>query len=255
MDILHSNIIGEGRPLIILHGFLGMGDNWKTLGNRFSKQNFQVHLVDQRNHGRSFHSNQFSYEVLSEDLKHYIEYHGLQESIVLGHSMGGKTAMLFAVTYPELISKLIVADISPRYYPVHHQTILEGLSALKHVDLKSRGQADKIMQNYVPDFGTRQFLLKNLYWKEKGVLDLRLNLEALIDNVEEVGEPLPIHSKFDKPTLFLRGDRSEYISQQDESIIKQHFENSDIITISNSGHWLHAENPEDFYQAVIQFIK
>jgi len=255
MKILHSNILGEGKPLIILHGFLGMSDNWKTLGNKFSQHGLQVHLVDQRNHGRSFHSDEFNYELLAEDLKHYIDYHKLNEILVLGHSMGGKTAMMFAVTYPEFVSKLIVADISPRYYPVHHQTILEGLTALKSVELKSRGQADKIMQDYVSDFGTRQFLLKNLYWKDKGVLDLRINLEALKDNVEEVGEPLPVHSKFEKPTLFLRGDRSEYISQQDESIIQRHFTDSKIVTISNSGHWLHAENPEDFFEAVIQFVK
>ena len=178
MDVLHSNIIGEGQPLIILHGFLGMSDNWKTLGNRFAEQNFQVHLVDQRNHGRSFHSDMFNYDVLADDLKRYIEHHKLSKVIILGHSMGGKTAMMFAVTYPELVSKLLVADISPRYYPIHHETILEGLTALNTTVLKSRGQADKIMKDYVTDFGTRQFLLKNLYWKEKGVLDLRINLAS-----------------------------------------------------------------------------
>ena len=251
--LLHSNIIGEGQPFVILHGFLGMSDNWKTLGNRFA-EHFQVHLVDQRNHGRSFHDDNFYYEALAEDLKHYFEQHNIKNAIVLGHSMGGKTAMLFATLYPELVSKLIVADISPRFYPVHHDAILEGLNSLDFDVLKSRGQADKQLANYVSDFGTRQFLLKNLYWIEKGKLALRINLDVLTENVSEVGEALPLHAKFDGDTLFLRGDKSEYIGNQDETLIKNHFPQAIIATISNAGHWLHAENPEDFYNAVTNFV-
>lgn len=251
---LHSNIIGKGKPFVILHGFLGMSDNWKTLGKKFAEANFEVHLVDQRNHGRSPHSDTFNYEVLVEDLKNYCIEHDLKEITLLGHSMGGKTAMLFATTYPEYVSKLIVADISPRFYPVHHDAILKGLGALDFNVLSSRGEADEQMENYVPDFGTRQFLLKNLYWKEKGTLALRINLEVLTEQVEEVGEALPVHAKFEKDTLFLRGDRSEYIVPQDEALITSHFVNASIVTIPNAGHWLHAENPEAFYNAVIQFI-
>ena len=163
---LHANISGEGNPFIILHGFLGMGDNWKTLGQQFSEQDYEVHLVDQRNHGRSFHDDNFSYEDMVTDLKHYLDQNNLDDIVLLGHSMGGKTAMLFATQYPEMVSKLLVADISPRYYPVHHEAILNGLSSLDFSVLKSRGAADKALAQYVSDFGTRQFLLKNLYWKE-----------------------------------------------------------------------------------------
>ena len=251
---LHSNILGEGRPFVILHGFLGMSDNWKTLGKQFAEDNFEVHLIDQRNHGRSFHDSEINYEVLAEDLKQYCDEYELENIILLGHSMGGKTAMLFATQYPELVSKLIVADISPRFYPIHHDAILNGLSALDFNELKSRGEADKVLSKYVSDFGTRQFLLKNLYWIEKGKLALRLNLEALKENVAEVGEALPIHSKFEKDTLFLRGDKSEYIALQDEALIKAHFQEAKIETIKNAGHWLHAENPKDFYEAVINFV-
>ena len=250
---LHSNILGEGKPFVILHGFLGMSDNWKTLGAQFNEQGFQVHLVDQRNHGRSFHDDAFNYEVLAEDLKAYCNEKGLSEIVLLGHSMGGKTAMLFAAEYPELVSKLIIADISPRFYPVHHDAILEGLSALDFSILKSRGEADKVLSSYVSDFGTRQFLLKNLYWVEKGVLGLRINLEVLKAEVAEVGEALPSYLRFDKDTLFLRGDRSEYIGVDDERIILNQFPKAEIKTISNAGHWLHAENPKDFFEAVIQF--
>lgn len=252
--VLYSNIIGEGKPFLILHGFLGMSDNWKTLGNKFAEDNYQVHLIDQRNHGRSFHDNEFNYEVLVEDLKQYCDYHQLNNFILLGHSMGGKTAMLFASTYPEMVSKLIVADISPRYYPIHHDQILEGLSSLDFDILESRTEADKVLSHYVSDFGTRQFLLKNLYWVEKGKLGLRMNLEVLKSNVEEVGEALPVSNTFSGDTLFLRGDKSEYIALNDTVLIKMQFPNSSIETIENAGHWLHAENPEAFYNSVLNFL-
>jgi len=251
---LHSNIIGEGKPFIILHGFLGMGDNWKTLAKQFAASNYQVHLVDQRNHGRSFHSNEFDYELMAEDLKAYCNLNNLKDIVLLGHSMGGKTAMLFATKYQELVYKLIIADISPRYYPIHHDAILDGLGRLDFSKLKSRGEADDVLSEYVQDVGTRMFLLKNLYWVEKGQLGLRLNLEVLKANVSEVGEALPMHSTFNKETLFLRGDKSEYIGETDEAIIRRHFLNSEIVTISNAGHWLHAENPKEFYDNVIKFI-
>ncbi|WP_369992378.1 alpha/beta fold hydrolase [Winogradskyella sp.] len=253
--ILHSNIIGEGKPLVILHGFLGMGDNWKTLAKQFSESNFEVHLVDQRNHGRSFHADEFDYELMAEDLKRYCNENNLNDIVLLGHSMGGKTAMLFASLYPQLVKKLLVADISPRYYPVHHDAILEGLSNLDFSEIKSRGDADKALSDYVPEIGTRMFLLKNLYWVEKGQLGLRMNLPVLKENVSEVGEALPTHATFNKETLFLRGDKSEYIGEMDEAIIHRHFPNSKIVTISNAGHWLHAENPKEFYDVVMNFIQ
>jgi esterase len=252
--LLHSNIFGEGKPFLILHGFLGMSDNWKSLGNKFAEVNFQVHLIDQRNHGRSFHDDEFNYEVLVEDLKQYCDHHQLNNIILLGHSMGGKTAMLFATLYPEMVSKLIVADISPRFYPIHHDQILEGLSSLDFNELESRTEADKTLSHYVSDIGTRQFLLKNLYWVEKGKLGLRMNLEVLKTNVEEVGEALPISNTFSGDTLFLRGDKSEYIALNDTSLIKMQFLNSSIETIGNAGHWLHAENPDDFYDSVMRFL-
>ncbi|MBO6879269.1 alpha/beta fold hydrolase [Winogradskyella sp.] len=253
--ILHSNLIGKGKPFVILHGFLGMGDNWKTLARQFSESNFEVHVVDQRNHGRSFHADEFDYELMAEDLKRYCNENNLSDIVLLGHSMGGKTAMLFAAKYSELVNKLLVADISPRYYPVHHDAILEGLSSLDFTEIKSRGEADEALSAYVPEMGTRMFLLKNLYWVEKGQLGLRMNLEVLKEQVSEVGEALPVHATFDKETLFLRGDKSEYIGESDEAIINRHFPNSKIVTITNAGHWLHAENPKEFYDVVMEFIQ
>lgn len=252
--ILHSNIIGRGKPMLILHGFLGMGDNWKTLGKQFSALGFQVHLIDQRNHGRSFHSKNFNYDVMANDLEVYCEFHELKAIILLGHSMGGKTAMMFAAQQPNLVSKLIVADIAPKFYPIHHDDILNGLSELNFDTLNTRKEADQILSAYVPDFGTRQFLLKNLYWVTPGRLGMRINLEVLKTHVAEVGEALPEQLSFEKATLFLRGDKSEYISTEDESSIRTQFPLSKIETISNAGHWLHAENPREFYSVVERFI-
>ena len=255
MRVLHSNIYGQGIPFIILHGFLGMSDNWKSLGMQFGDLGFEMHLVDQRNHGKSFHDDKFNYEYLVEDLKYYCSVHDLKDIILLGHSMGGKTAMLLAATYPEIVSKLIIADIAPRFYPRHHQDILNGLSALDFSKIKSRNAAEDLLKKYVRHFPTRQFLLKNLYWKEKGKLSLRINLEVLMENIDEIGEALPNYMKFDGDTLFLKGERSEYITDQDEKSIELQFPNVEIGTIKNAGHWLHVENPEDFFNAVVQFIQ
>ena len=221
---------------------------------QFSNLGFQVHLVDQRNHGRSFHDSEFNYEVLAADLKQYCSHHTINNMVLLGHSMGGKTAMLFAALYPELISKLIVADISPRFYPVHHDAIMEGLCSLNFEEISSRKEAEIQLSNYVSDAGTRQFLLKNIYRISPSVLGLRINLKVLKTNVSEVGEALPSNLNFQKDTLFLRGDKSEYISTQDEALIKHQFPTAVVKTISNAGHWLHAENPVEFFNSVCTFI-
>jgi len=252
--LLHSNILGEGKPFVILHGFLGMGDNWKSLGKRFLEQGYQVHLVDQRNHGRSFHSESFNYNFLAEDLKKYCDFHKLEDLILLGHSMGGKTAMNYAVNYPDNLSKLIIADIGPKQYPLHHQDILKALSALNFSIVKTRKIANEVISEYIKNDGVRQFLAKNLYWKHPDELALRINLPVLIENIEEVGKALSENSIYHKDTLFLRGANSNYIENVDEFLIKKQFPNSEIQTIENAGHWLHAENPKDFYNNVMNFI-
>ncbi len=253
MEILHSQIIGHGEPLLILHGFLGMSDNWKTLGNRFAS-NYEVHLIDQRNHGRSFHANEFDYEVLAEDLSRYIKHHGLKNINLLGHSMGGKTAMFFAVSYPDIVHKLMIADIGPRYYSAHHQDILDGLNAIDFSKQTSRGAVNQELEKYVPEFGVRQFLLKNVYRKTKEQLAFRFNLEALTDSYDEVGVQLPSLSNYNGNTLFLRGANSGYITNDDIVLIEAHFPNYQVVTVKNAGHWLHAENPNDFYDYVVSFL-
>jgi len=251
---LHSKIIGNGSPLIILHGFLGMSDNWKTLGNQYAQNEFEVHLIDQRNHGKSFWSPNFNYDLLAEDLAHYISSHGLVEVMLLGHSMGGKTAMQFACKFPLLVKKLLVADIAPKYYPPHHQEILDALTMLSLETIASRSEADTLLSKRISEQGTRQFLLKNLYWEKKDRLSFRCNLEVLKDKMEEIGDNIGSTDSFEGPTLFLRGDRSEYISIDDTPVIKRHFPMSKIDSIDNAGHWLHAENPKQFFEKSISFF-
>ena len=251
---LYSNILGEGQPLLILHGFLGMSDNWKTLGMQYADQGLQVHLIDQRNHGRSFHSKDFDYDILAEDIRHYIQQHNLENAIIMGHSMGGKTAMQFAFTYPDLMYKMIVADIAPKYYPPHHQYIIDGLKQLDFDKIKSRGQADTELSKYVHDMGIRQFLLKNLYWVEKGKLGYRFNLNVLGEKMGEIGDDITPSDIYEGPTLFLKGDKSEYIVPGDSDSIRNHFPSARIETIDNAGHWLHAENPVQFFNKTMDFI-
>ena len=255
MEILHSQIFGEGKPLLILHGFLGMSDNWKTMGLKYAEQGFEVHLIDQRNHGHSFHSDEFSYELMAEDLLNYIEHHKLGKVSLLGHSMGGKTVMLFAVTHPEKVEHLIVADIAPKYYPEHHHAILDGLNSLDFSKINSRTEADKELAKSISEKGVRMFLLKNLYWETRERLGLRINLPVLTESMGEIGEALPSGTVFNGKTLFLKGGNSEYVQVNDEGLIHNHFPNAKIESVPNAGHWLHAENPSDFYEKSIQFLK
>nr|WP_321414421.1 alpha/beta fold hydrolase [uncultured Allomuricauda sp.] len=254
MEILHSKILGEGRPFIILHGFLGMSDNWKTLGTQYSENGFEVHLIDQRNHGKSFHSEEFNYDVLSDDVIRYMDHHNIESSYVLGHSMGGKTAMQLATSRPERVTKLIVADIAPKYYPPHHDFIFNGLSHLDFDQISDRREADEELSKHIKEKGVRQFLLKNLYWEEKDRLGFRFNLKVLKERMEEIGENISSNAVYDGPTLFLRGDRSEYIQPNDFAEIKRHFPNAEIETIDKAGHWLHAENPKQFYNKSFTFL-
>lgn len=252
--ILYSNILGEGKPLCILHGFLGMSDNWKTLGTQYAEKGFEVHMIDQRNHGRSFHSPDFNYDLLAEDLKNYLHFHQIKSTAIIGHSMGGKTAMQFACSHPEMTEKLVVADIAPKFYPPHHQDII---LALQRVGLKhksSRNAVDEELAKYLTAKGVRQFLLKNLYRTADKRLAYRFNLPVLGAKMEEIGDNINSTDHFDGPTLFLRGSKSEYVMETDTPTIKKHFPLASIVTISNAGHWLHAENPTEFLTKSLEFL-
>ena len=256
MPVLHSNIIGTGdQHFIILHGFLGMGDNWKTHAKKISQKGYCVHTVDQRNHGRSFWSEAFDYDIMVEDLLLYLDHHDLKKVIVMGHSMGGKTAMGFALKYPEKVKKLIIIDIGPKYYAFHYHKILAGLSTLNFTEINSRKGAAEHLENYIPDMGTRQFLLKNLYWISDGQLGLRLNIAVLENAAEIIGAPIEVKVSFLKPALFLYGANSNYINPDtDTPMILDFFPKAEVTKIENAGHWLHSEQPQQFFETLINWL-
>lgn len=255
MRILHANRFGEGKDLIIIHGFLGMGDNWKSLGKKWAQNGFRVHLLDMRNHGRSFHDDVFNYQVMTQDVIDHMEHQGLNSCYLIGHSMGGKVAMQLATTKPELVEKLIVVDIAPKYYPRHHDTILNALSLLEDHQLTSRKAADELLSKNIDEMGIRQFLLKNLYRTDKNELKLRLNLKAIQENLDEIGQGLADDLTYNGPVLFIKGERSDYIKASDEKKILQHFPKAMIKMVKNAGHWVHAEQPKAFFEEVEQFLE
>lgn len=234
-----------------MHGVFGMSDNWSTLARRWSEQ-YEVHALDMRNHGKSPHSDEFSYELMSDDLLEYMEDHSIEKANIIGHSMGGKVAMLFAVLNPTRTNKLVVADIAPKPYEPHHQKILDALLSLDLPNIGTRQEADEKFK--IHDFGTRQFLLKSLYWKEKGLLDWRFNVKVIAREIEKVGEELPPQAIYASPTLFIRGSKSNYILDEDVDRIDAHFPEATLATIEGAGHWLHAEKPKEFYSIVNDFL-
>ncbi|MEO6883646.1 MAG: alpha/beta fold hydrolase [Bacteroidia bacterium] len=248
---------GQGQPIIILHGLFGASDNWQTLGKKLA-ENYEVYLVDLRNHGHSPQSEIWNYEVMSADLLELINDEKIQNPIVIGHSMGGKAAMYFALQHPDKVKKLVVIDISPKFYAVHHQQILDALQAVDLEKMTSRKQAEEIISKFISDVSTKQFLLKNLYWREDAPdkLAWRFNLNVIAKNINEVGmeTPLPKKPLENLSTLFIRGEKSHYISESDFELVKKYFFDVEIKTISGAGHWIHADQPQQSYDVLIAFF-
>ena len=240
---LHFKKLGQGKPILILHGLFGFSDNWHTIGKELS-HTYQVFLLDARNHGRSPHIDSIDYPSMVEDIYEFLTDIQLREVILLGHSMGGKTAMNFALEYPHRVEKLIVVDISPRSYPVMHKDILEGLLSIKVNTIRSRSEADKQLSAHVPHKNIRQFLLKNLFRSEKGEYAWRLNLDSINKHIKNLGSGIGSQDKkYEKPVLFLKGENSQYIGEEDRELIPALFPSARIVTIPHASHWLHYENP------------
>ena len=254
-NLLYAKIEGSGKPLLVLHGFLGMSDNWKTLGAKYGESGFAAHLLDLRNHGRSFHSDVFNYKVMADDIVSYCKANNLDKVDVIGHSMGAKVAMFLAVKYPELIDKLIVADISPKYYPPHHQDVMAALNAVDFSTNPSRNEVQEAIEQHVKESGVVQFLMKNVHRVTSQQLGFRFNLDAFNNDEEAIGEALKDSDVFNGSVLFLRGSNSNYITEADADLIKKHFPKAVIQTVSNAGHWLHADNPAEFFDKSIDFLK
>lgn len=254
MKLFYRQTGETGTPIVILHGIFGSSDNWLTISKAIAEHNHRVFLVDQRNHGRSPRSDVFDYDAMAADLQEFIADHQLVQPIVVGHSMGGKTVMQFAMDYPGQYSRLVVVDIAPKFYPIHHAELIRGLKAIDLLKIKSRNEADEILKQYEPILSVRQFLLKNLFRTEAGQFDWRLNLPVIEQELHGIGGELRNIRIITEPTLFIRGAESPYIKDQDQAEIKRIFPNSTLETIEDAGHWVQAEKPAEFVDALMRFL-
>lgn len=242
---------GQGTPLIIVHGLFGSSDNWKTQAKKFSEY-FRVIVVDVRNHGRSPWSDEFSYQIIADDLIELIENLNIDKCYILGHSMGGKAVMHLAQKEASKILGLIVVDMGIKKYEPHHQHILKAIHSIPIDSIGKRSEADVYLKKEIDEVGVRQFLLKNLYWKEKGQLSWRMNVKVLENEMDEILSEMPSGDVL-LPTLFIRGALSRYILDEDINDIENQFPDSEVKTIPNAGHWVHAESPDDFVDMVLAF--
>lgn len=249
--MLHYRVLGKGDPLVILHGLFGSSDNWQSQAKIFAEF-YTVYLVDLRNHGHSFWSEEHSYALMAKDLRAVLETEKLYKITLLGHSMGAKVAMTFSQQYPEMLKKLILVDMGIKAYPMHHHHILAGIKSLNLSDYASRGEAERVLEVHLENPGVRQFLLKNLYWKTKGELAWRMNVSVLEKKMEEILSPIPKQVVL-TTTLFIRGELSNYILDEDIPDIENVFPDSEFETILGAGHWVHAEAQEKFIHAVLGF--
>ena len=250
---LHYRVSGHGHPLVILHGLFGSSDNWYTLSNVFAAR-FRVCAVDQRNHGRSPHSDVFDYKVMADDINNLLVHEGISSAFVLGHSMGGKTAMQFALAFPEKVDRLIVVDIGVKAYPPQHDKIFEALLALKLNLYKTRTELDAALAAYIGDAAVRQLLLKNVSRDDHGEFKWKIDVQAIRRNYDKINGAIQSTRPFEAPTLFVKGSNSSYIEEGDFEGIRGVFPNAILAVIENAGHWVHAEAPQKFSEVVMEFL-
>lgn len=244
---------GEGKPLLILHGLFGSSDNWNSIAKKYG-ESFSTYIIDLRNHGQSPHDPEWNYQLMSDDIVELINSEGLEKVSIMGHSMGGKVAMFLAGKIPDKIDKLIVSDIGTKYYKPHHTEIITALKGLDLGKVHSRKDAENYMETKIDDVGVRQFLLKNLYWKDEQ-LAWRFNLDVISEKIEAVGEKLPDEIIYSGKTLFIKGGNSKYIVESDYTQILQQFPNAEFISIPGAGHWIHAEKPIEYFDTTMKFLK
>ena len=250
---LNYKTFGQGDPLIILHGLFGTLDNWQTVARQLSNH-YSVYIVDLRNHGRSPHADEAGYPAMAEDLKVFMENHWIYKAHIMGHSMGGKTAMQLALDYPEMVDKLVVVDIAPKGYKGGHETIFKALFAVDMDALEDRSQAEKILAAYIDDNGVVQFLLKNLTRKKEGGYEWKMNLPVLFRDYDKIVGAIEGHEAFEHPALFIRGEKSTYILDEDWPAILELFPAARLETVLNAGHWVHANNPAAMLSLVENFL-
>ena len=250
---LHFKESGQGRAVILLHGLFGSSDNWHHITLRLAEK-FRVFALDQRNHGQSPHSAEMNYSLMAIDVNEFMALRGIETALVIGHSMGGKTAMQFALQFPSRVEKLIVADMAPRAYALAHEKIFAALLTLDLKSFSARQQIEEALAPEIPNLVLRRFLLKNLGRNSAGGFLWKINLRGLSQNYPHLGDPISADAPFTKPTLFIRGGKSNYMKTEDESLICELFPQSQIKTLAETSHWVHADQPEEFLRLVQAFL-
>ncbi len=252
---LNFKVYGQGEPLIILHGLFGSLDNWATIGRKLG-EHFMVYLVDQRDHGKSPHTDTFNYDILAEDLHHFMEENWIHHATIVGHSMGGKTAMRFALEYEDMVDSLIVLDMAPKQYTNRHQSVFEAMEAVDFTKLEARADAkNTLLEKLDGDQATTAFLLKNIKRLKEGGFAWKMNTRLLESEYEHIIAAMPVDASYGGPSLFVKGGNSAYIQEEDHDLIMSLFPQAKIQTLENTGHWLHAEKPVELMHMITSFIE
>ena len=250
---LHFKQLGHGEPLVLLHGLFGSGDNWFGVAPKLVEK-FHVFAPDLRNHGHSPHHTEMDYPLMAADVEKFFVAQKIESARVIGHSMGGKVAMQFALDFPVRVKKLVVVDMAPRAYARTHDKIFAALLALDLAVFQTRQQIEEALAPEIPSLNLRRFLLKNLGRDERGGFFWQMSLRGVAENYSRLGEVLSLQNQFEKPALFLRGGKSDYINAADEFEIRRHFPAAEIQTITVASHWVHADAPDEFARRVLDFL-
>lgn len=250
---LNFKSLGQGNPIVVLHGLFGMLDNWMHLGKLLAEE-YSVYLVDLRNHGKSPHTDEHSYDLMTDDVVRFMEGQWLHRASVLGHSMGGKVAMQLALQYPEMIEKLIIVDIAPRAYPPRHDDVIGAMQSLDPGEADTRSVMQTHLESQLKDQATIAFLMKNLARRKEGGFQWKMNLPTLVTNYSEVGKEITGTEPFTEDTLFIKGARSDYITDDDWPDVLKLFPNAKLVKIPDAGHWVHADQPEAVLKELMSFL-
>jgi len=248
---------GKGKPVVILHGLLGISDNWVGFSRKLADEGYRIFIPDQRNHGQSPQHPVLNYYALTDDLSEFVESHHLIKPIIIGHSMGGKVAMRYTLEHPGAVDRLVIVDTSLRTYFRfnYHLKLIDAMLSVDFNQVFTRQEAEVKLAEKINDERLVQFLMKNLYWKEKGKLGWRPNLKAIAYHVDAMYDGVFYSTKFDRPALFIRGGQSDYILEEDIPVILQNFPHAVVKTIEKGTHWVHADEPEEFYRLLLEFLK
>jgi esterase len=251
---LHFQEYGRGRPVVLLHGLLGSAGNWHHIASRLA-ESFHVFALDQRNHGQSPHTDEMNYPLMAADVNEFMASQGIESGAVIGHSMGGKTAMQFALQFPQKVEKLVIADITPRAYAPAHEKIFAAQLALDLKSFSTRQEIENALAPEIPDLALRRFLLKNLGRDATGGFFWRINLRGISENYSQVRVLVSAAAPFPKPVLFIRGGKSKYINPEDEPGMRELFPQLELQTIAEAGHWVHGDQPDEFLRLILKFLQ